>query len=209
MNSQNPNSSFPLFPSVWNPPSEIKIQNSKFKNVMNSITPILQHSITPILPSTTPTHFWRIEPAPHVDPALAKRSPWYSIQHVFCRRDTGEIVGIVRRLKGQFKTAWFSGNSVTVKRHFSMQAAKKFLERQFTRTVPSGSVWKTEHAHVAPQHPPCSVLTLQRFNILTLPTAPRPCTGAQVIHVDFAAPRSSKFISRIRAHSRNSRITDH
>jgi len=171
---------------------------------MNSIMQILQTTNPAIQPSTSPLHFWRIEPAPHVDPALAKRSPWYSVQHVFCRRDTSEIVGIMRRLKGEFKTAWFSGNGVTVKRHYSMQAAKKFLERQFTRTVPSSLPSATENCWARnTEHAP-------RFNIIAFPTPPaRPCAGAQVIHVDFAAPRSSKFISRIRAHSRNSRITDH
>jgi hypothetical protein len=172
-------------------------------------TPILQHTIIQILqttnpatePSTSPLHFWRIEPAPNVDPALAKRSPWYSVQHVFCRRDTGEIVGIMRRLKGQFKTAWFSGNGVTVKRHYGMQAAKKFLERQFTRTVPS-SIWSSgallaKEEASAPQDLPCSVLTIQRFNVLTLPTPPRSCAGAQVIQVDFAPSRRSNFKPRI------------
>jgi hypothetical protein len=174
--------------------------------------PSLQNCIMQILEtdnplfelSNSPNHYWRTEPAPHVDPSLVKRSIWYAVQHVFCRRDTGELVGIIRRFPSQFKTAWFSGNSVTVKRHFSLQAAKKFLERQFTRTVPSGSVWKTEHAHVAPQHPPCSIPTFHRFNVSTHPSARRLCAGAQVINVNFCRSRKSKI--EIRS---TSRITNH
>jgi hypothetical protein len=167
MNTQNSNSSFPLLPSVW------------------SSEPSTIHNPT-IQPSTSPNHYWLTEPAPNVDPALAKRSPWYAVQHVFCRRDTGELAGIIRRLKGEFKTAWFSGNSVTVKRHYTLRAAKKFLERQFTRTVPR-----------------CPDSTVQwfdssRFRVLApLPALThRPCTssdhaGAKIIQVNFSrSPRS-------------------
>jgi hypothetical protein len=180
MNSQTPNS---LFVPVKIPASQIENPKSKIQNL--------------------PSHFWRTEPAPHVDPALLKRSPWYAVQHVFCRRDTGELVGIIRRLPSQFKTAWFSGNGVTVKRHYSFQAAKKFLERQFTRTIPR-----------------CPVLTLQRFNALTLPlpvlpaprhsplcnevvaVAPRPAAiHRKDVHVDFSRSPKSKI------EIRNSKIT--
>jgi len=160
---------------------------------MNSIMQILQTTNPATQPSTSPLHFWRVEPAPNVDPALAKRSPWYSVQHVFCRRDTGEIVGIMRRLKGEFKTAWFSGNSVTVKRHYSMQAAKKFLERQFTRTVPSSIAPATENCWARnTEHAP-------RFNIVPFPVIPPArhpslCTWPhrKVLQVNFARSQKSK-----------------
>jgi len=134
--------------------------------------------------NTSLVHLWRIEPVSNVDPALAKRSPWYTLQHAFYRRDTNDLVGIIRRLKGEFKTAWFSGNGVTVKRHYTLQSAKKFLERQFTRTVPSSSLRNTQHA--------------PRFNILPYPAlTPRQCPnsnrgGAQIIHVNFCRSPKSK-----------------
>jgi hypothetical protein len=101
----------------------------------------------PALPfqvEVSPTHFWSVEPVTDLPPELIKKAPSYGQQHKLCLRCTGEPVGMVRRVppelrteyySGPVRTAWISGDEVEAKRHETIQAAKNFLERKFTRTT--------------------------------------------------------------------------
>jgi hypothetical protein len=100
------------------------------------------HSTTPQLHHSN-SHYWRTEPAPGVDPALARQRPSYAFQYVFCLSTTGQPVAITRKVPhekyprpywGPIRTAWFGCGKIETKRHETLQGAKKFVERKFTRT---------------------------------------------------------------------------
>src|SRR3954466_11670628 len=110
-----------------------------------------QPTIVPPLPPSD-THYWRVNPAVGVMPRL----PWQrvvAIQSVLYKRDTDQPVGMVQRVqndRGPFRTAWFSGDQIETKRHWSVQSGRKFLERKFTRTsfgIPSPAESKPGSEH--------------------------------------------------------------
>jgi len=97
------------------------------------------HSASPPLLPPNP-HFWRTEPATGVDPTLARRRPSFAAQHILCLARTGEALGMTRRVPGAFyRTAWFTCGQIKTKRHQTLQGAKRFLERTFTRTIPQAT----------------------------------------------------------------------
>jgi hypothetical protein len=98
---------------------------------------------TKITTSSSPHHYWQKEPAPGVSPELAKQRPGYAYQYLLYSHVTGQPVGMVRRVPrdrwphdcwGPIRTAWVSGDEIKTIRHHSMEAARNFLQRQFTRT---------------------------------------------------------------------------
>src|SRR6266496_5958814 len=96
----------------------------------DSIIPSFQYS-------STPPNFWHTEPATGVDPRLAKARSTFAHQHIYYHGVTGQALGMIRRILHEaYLTAWFSCGEIKRKRHYSLRAAKNFIERQFTRTVP-------------------------------------------------------------------------
>src|SRR5258706_1823284 len=103
----------------------------------------IQKSANPTIQCSS--HFWRVEPVTDIDPQLARKRPKFSVQYLFCLRATDQPVGLIRRIPparcrigclGPIRTAWCSGDQIETKNHYTLQGAKKFLERKFTRTVP-------------------------------------------------------------------------
>jgi len=108
-------------------------------------------------PSPSPAHYWRRQPAADVDPLLARTHPSYAFQYQLCLRATDAPVGMLRRVpRGRWKThswgpistAWFTGGHIETKRHQTIDAARKFLERKFTRTTPLRT-----QSPASPSHP--------------------------------------------------------
>jgi len=97
------------------------------------------------IPEST-ANYWLTEPATDVDPALIARRPSFGTIYIYYHGTTSQALGMIRkvppggfpgkpRVCGSFRTAWFSGDQIETKSHWGLDAAKKFLQRKFTRTV--------------------------------------------------------------------------
>ena len=93
-------------------------------------------------------NYWLTEPATDVDPSLIARRPSFGLMHIYYHGTTGQPLGMIRKVPpggfpskpyicGNFRTAWFSCGQIETKSHWGLDAAKKFLQRKFTRTVPA------------------------------------------------------------------------
>jgi hypothetical protein len=101
--------------------------------------------ITTFSSSSSPLHYWKQEINLHLGSQSAKARS-FATQHILCLSATGQPVGMIRRVPprcpntkpiycGRFRTAWFTCGQVAAKSHSSLQAAKAFLERKFTRST--------------------------------------------------------------------------
>ena len=96
--------------------------------------------------SSSTANYWLTEPATDVDPVLVSRRPSFGLMHIYYHGTTGQPLGMIRKVPpggfpakpyicGRFRTAWFSCGQIETKNHWGLDAAKKFLQRKFTRTV--------------------------------------------------------------------------